>query len=260
MGTVFRLQKMRIIGFMKFFAKSMLVFLLLLQSIFAQEKAIHDEYLTILRQQPFVIIPIGGDCQFPMHLRDHGLYLASFPIDWVVTYHLPSLLALIENDFEDLVNFSLLQINSDSGTPRVLHQQYEIELPHIINTANWHNSKYGLMPNSLNKEEITAIVNKYKRRIERFKKVVCFSVPIYFVRYGIMENEALEICDLLERKFPLCNFKLLCIENHNRRNEKWKQHPRIIHEYLNPEYDLNQRLHGPRHPAFTRLFVKLGWL
>jgi hypothetical protein len=177
----------------------------------------------------------------------------------MVTHHFPSFLELIKNDFEDLINFSLLEVKFDRGTERVLHKRYEIELPHILDVTKWSNSEYGLVPNSGDENEIVSITDKHMRRIERFKKLSNFHMPVFFMRYRINEKEAVALCELLEYKFPSLDFKLVTVNDFNYTGE-WAPHPRIISEYLNPEYDLNQRKDGKQHPAFTRLFTRLGWI
>ncbi len=220
-------------------------------------KQCRDERLKVLFKQPFVVVPLGVGCQLGMHLKDHDLYLASFPIDWMVTAHFPSFLQLLQDDFQHLIDFSLLEIRTKNGSKRVFHKKYEIELPHVLNTNLWHNSASGLLPNSGDRSEITSITSKYNRRIRRYKKLGDFQVPVYFLRYRISGEEAFVLCELLEEKFPTLDFKLVAI-NFSSSEGRLPSCGRIIFEYLDPEYDLNIRRDGRRHPAFTKLFKRLG--
>lgn len=230
-----------------------------------------DPRFEVLQRSSFVIVCLGADCQSLMHLRDYDLYQASFPIDWMVTRNTKDLIKLIENDFEHLVNFNHLTIRFKDGTNRLLHDDYDIELPHILDINKWGNSEFGLRPlkssDSVNEnslEEIQAIKQKFDRRISRFHRLSQLQIPVYFFRFYVEPEDSLyednlKLFDVLLEKFPKLDFKLYVVNLFDA-GEEQIGHERLIFDTINPIDNINIRSKKQPHKEFKAFLRRAGWI
>ncbi len=56
-------------------------------------------------------------------------------------------------------------------------------------------------------------------------------IPIYFLRIKATEEEAVWLRDTLEKKYPNADFRLICLDEVERK-DTWTKHRRIFHEMI----------------------------
>lgn len=252
--------------------KSIHFWIIFLVHLTLNASVIEDKRYEVLEHEPFVVVGLGVDCQLLMHMMDHDLYLASFPVDWMVTFHTNEIIRLIDCDFKDLMDFKQLKIINLHHVDRVIHDNYDIEMPHILDIKNWQNTEYGLRPiefegdilNEASIEEIQAIKTKYERRIRRWNRLESLKKPVYFIRYYVHAEhydlrENIALYDSLKRKFPNLEFKLYVVQQYNL-DRPTIQHEDIIFEYINPKSNINIRSREEPHVDFVEFFKRVGWI
>ncbi len=129
------------------------------------------------------IVPIGCNCAISHFTRHHGLRRHAYPFDWNVT-PITSAVDLIETAFdgfleeEELIflpstprllfdeNDRGLHISEEVITP-VICRRYAMLFPHDFS--------------SLAEEDLSKVKRKYRRRIERFLRLLETKQPLLFV-------------------------------------------------------------------------------
>lgn len=220
---------------------------------FLNENNINVE-MESLKQEPFIAISLGENCDPAMHLKEHNIRSRSFPFDWNII-PFPSLYSLIENDFDGMINLSNLVI-SDS---MVFNTRYQFKLAHDFDTDDWIDGPQGLTSkNNIGIEDYKRIESYYKRRIARFYLIFQLKIPIYLFRRVINSNEAVLLYQLLKSKFPHADFTLVCIQDNPWEEEShWNNMEGIVYHRMNqreaPTFTYEQQ-----NKAWTDLFLKLG--
>lgn len=130
-----------------------------------------------------IFIPIGVDCSVTHYLRLKKMRVQAFPFDWNVT-PIGSAISLIQNGFTDFIeeqNLTFLpptkrMLFEENGidlnvvdeiiTPMIC-KKYKILFPHDFSAAG--------------KKDLSAVKQKYERRIQRLIKLLNESENILFV-------------------------------------------------------------------------------
>ena len=141
-------------------------------------------------------ISLGEDCAISYHLQLLGLRESAFPFDWAIHKDTSKLIEFIRDIFADnnsiffdKNNWKLKPIKNDThiiedantfSKFRAIHTVYKCEYPHeFTESVDW-----------------IIFVNKYMRRINRFKEIAKSDRKIIFIRgytnYDL--NNHLEIC------------------------------------------------------------------
>ena len=147
-------------------------------------------------------ISLGEDCAIAYHLALNGLREFALPFDWAIHKDTSKLIQFIRDIFADNNsiflnpnNWKLKPIKKDTHIVeeadtfsrfRAIHNIYKCEYPHEFDhNINWD-----------------SFIDKYTRRINRFKDLVLYDRKIIFIR-GYTNNELnqdLEQC--LKKYFP----------------------------------------------------------
>jgi len=218
-----------------------LLFTLLGCGIIYGNYTVKDENRRFLGKK-HLFISLGWNCRGATVLSKLGCRVASFPLDWVISYTVDSVIASIDDDFKDFVNFNYLEkvydltsfemdeipssyfpLSNAKDTPRVYNNKYKIYLPHIFgNRNNLKNSSKGLVPISNKFKGLESKLRvMFSRRAKRFNRVMNLGVPIYFIRVlgNDRKDDLLKLRGFLRKKYPQTSFKIIIL-NHS--NKKWK--------------------------------------
>jgi hypothetical protein len=220
-----------------------------------------DEDLNSLRNEKFICISLGSMCFPGVHLTDHGLHLRSYPFDWNIT-PFQALYRILQNDFVDF--FNLAYMKTSTNWEEIINTKYHFSFCHTVLSKYCYDGQNGLQ--GLNEEGILHLQNMetlFDRRVKRFRAVLNLGVPIYFFRHDrITPSQAIKLKHLIEDKYPNCIFTLVVThEWDDGNNWTFAEREGIRHIILKPEFNLSKRKpNQQRHPAFTRVFKKLGLL
>lgn len=169
--------------------------------------------------QETLFVSLGSYCAPASLARSCGHRRAAFPFDWNITLDGEKLIEILNDNFLNFLNEEYL---IPWGGATLLNTYYHIEFVH---DGSWEGTDFSLyMP---------ILQSKYKRRIERFKKLKEHRGHVFFMRsayvhsitdnhrfYKIKENieisedYALRLHETLKKKFPTLNFTLIIINNH----------------------------------------------
>jgi hypothetical protein len=141
----------------------------------------------------FQYVPLGYDCSTAQALKDLELREFALPFDWTQT-HFIQILQCITDDFRKF-HQDIKLINTPFGQ-RVI-DNYGIQYPHDyptieteddkkeINEENFYNEKK-IVDNY--KDYIDKVLEKYQRRINRFKEIFKTKKPIIILYRGCYSN------------------------------------------------------------------------
>lgn len=139
------------------------------------------------------IISLGFFCSVAMELERKGLRTASYPFDWVISDSFENILKLIDNDFENFLEYDNLYQENDKS-----HYYNSITGVHFYHDFN------AFEPLS---KQIGNVQKKYQRRIKRFYEDI--KEPTLFVRYcsnkeeeNYVSNNEEKILELLQSFNP----------------------------------------------------------
>lgn len=159
--------------------------------------------------QPYCpIISLGFNCQPAYQLRVHGLRYEAFPFDWIVC-PFDALITLLEDDFKHFLDQKYLTFVNTETDKYILNSYYDIRFMH----------DFKLNENFM--EDYKAVYDTYSRRIERFYQRANESSRALLIRKKISKGQALQLKQLLQRKFPDNNFLILAIDNSYEIKDDW---------------------------------------
>lgn len=142
------------------------------------------------------IISLGFFCSVSSELERIGLRDGSYPFDWLIS-SFDSVMELIEKGFKDFLCLNLMQQYSNNPS-RYINIKYNIHFYHDFD--KYKNCE----------EQIEAIDDKYRRRINRFYKNI--QEPTLFIRY-IKDQEE---CNYIELNYSQIS---TCLRSYNVHND-----------------------------------------
>lgn len=155
-------------------------------------------------------ISLGHYCGVASSMSKYGLRASSGIFDWI-TSSFEGVLRCFENDFNEFFHFNNLQIN-EVDSKKIFDSKYKFWFIHDVN-------------NDLN-IEYQNIIDKYSRRIEKFK--ISISEPTCFIR---------SISDLEELKFINENYEFI-VKLLKQRNTNNNIIFLLSHEFSNNNVDI----------------------
>jgi hypothetical protein len=187
-------------------------------------------------QRHFECISLGEVCSTGAALQAFDLRNAAYPFDWVIS-PFSAIYSLISNDFKDYLNPEFFRIREDN---RGVINKYGVVFVHDFPTINYIGNniatedivnEYTLSPDWLS--ALPLIQEKYERRINRFIQKCSSDDTIYLFRHvGITRDQAIELRDLIELKYPNLDFVLVVVGNNPAYSEQWGDE-KIRNYYLN---------------------------
>jgi hypothetical protein len=160
-----------------------------------------------------LFVSLGSFCHPSHDLREYSLRRAAFPFDWIISFNGEALITILDEDFSRFLN----ENDFDTYNYALLNTHYELEFLHDGNfTAGVFSG------------DLENLKSKYKRRINRFRKLRTFKGKVYFIRQNnphsltdphrfffnaanveITEEYAFRLYAALKRYFPTLDFSLI---------------------------------------------------
>ncbi|GEM_PF-3846054 len=159
-----------------------------------------------------ICISLGGNCAPAQQFKMKKLSEAFFPFDWCIT-EFESIYKALETDFKDYIkleNLRTLELIKLSDNRVFRDTHYKIIYPHDFSPDNEPLHDYEF------------VRNKYYRRIDRFYQTLALGEKVYFFRTGITKKEAIQLNNLITKKFPTLNYALVVISDTQDFKKKWK--------------------------------------
>ena len=116
------------------------------------------------------VCSVGSDCGCAWHLMKNELRLASYPLDWIGTEHIgiDGVADLVSSDFAGFLK--LENLRKEPNPPRGPHDDHEHDwyLDQVFSMVFAHDFPVDVPP----EESYPAVLEKYRRRIERFYRSI----------------------------------------------------------------------------------------
>lgn len=228
-----------------------LLYFLIFNFSFISIKA--EEHYSPIDQKP-IPISLGTHCVAAYMLNHHHIRTVSFPFDWLST-PFSALYAVIEDDFSTFFLKDYLYIPPEKPS-QVIDGKTGIIYTHDFPTKDIVNPDkrdgddgYGVVGTIVDNflDFYESVNEKYQRRINRLRDVLNSTNQVVFFRYDCNRQEAVILRDLIQRKYPSLNFKLVII-NYSY-SDSWNEP--LIQNYFMPAeraWDIN----GSEWPAIFR--------
>lgn len=163
--------------------------------------------------QATIVISLGEHCSAAAAARTYGIRQAAYPFDWVIS-RFDSLCRVLEDDFAHFFEEKSLRLRHDKhGVIDYYGFEFVHDLPTI--TVQTYNGEDPIEENILRsdwREFVPAVREKYRRRIDRFRKAATGSEKVYFIRhYGIHKNAATRLRDIIRKRYPRLDFTILVV-------------------------------------------------
>jgi hypothetical protein len=218
----------------------------------------HDDVISETTPHDFVIVSLGTHCGVAWWIRIFNIRSFALPFDWCITPY-NALYSIIADDFqhyfkeENLVTSQNMYWSNylkdfyqriyhsevDGSIGAVLDKHYQMLFTHDF--PNHH-------PHTIANQYQTHY-EKYKRRINRFFKIMHSEQHVYLIRlHDITKEETLALHSLLKSKFPTTSFTLIALgSNAEEFIEDWNIHG-IKNRYISD--------HTSNTPALAEAFWK----
>lgn len=159
-----------------------------------------------------IIISIGQHCEVASQIYLRTLGTAFFPFDWINSMDFESICEFISNDFKtflDIKNLELKTEKSSSNHLLIFDKKYNILFPHDFPMNQTISQSY------------ETVINKYKRRIERFFKALKSDKHVYFVRKHLTKEQSVKFVKIIKKKYPKLKFTLVAVNNTEEFKKDW---------------------------------------
>ena len=169
-------------------------------------------------------ISLGSNCVPAFCLTDCKLRTAAYPFDWIIS-SFDGLYATLESDF--CYFFKDLELLPDSTGVTDYYGHQFIHDWRIQTHSSVDLTEVDWVPNNLIlgdwQEAVPMIMQKYQRRIDRFRRVLNGENNVVFIRYGdITKSKAINLRNLIEKNYPNLNFVLLAVKLDEKFEKPWK--------------------------------------
>jgi hypothetical protein len=182
-----------------------------------------------------IYIPIGISCKNAIDLKEQNLRKASYPFDWIVTTP-KSLVYWIKNDFKGFFNIDGTNNNLVFYRRDLEREAININHEKLASNqiSNWvirdFKSNFLSVHDLIKLEDFPKVQETYKRRIDRFNKVLSSNEPVTFKwtnhiynvlwKHEIIEGNERKVYyskqdllssgfeDLIKKKYPNLEFKI----------------------------------------------------
>lgn len=179
-----------------------------------KDPLIHEHTLP----KPFEIFPndkevlfvsLGSSCSSASMIRDSGCRVGGYmPFDWICSKNSDKLIEILHDDFLHFFNDDYIFI-CDKYSPHIVNSYYYFDFPNSFEDSE---EKFR---------------SKYRRRIERFRKLKDYQGQVIFVRcasgyegslyyefeeaHEITDTAAFKLYDTLKTRFPKLDFLLVIL-------------------------------------------------
>jgi hypothetical protein len=155
-------------------------------------------------------IPLGNSCSIAYNLRLHKLRSCAFPFDWVRIINFNNVTTLLDNNFNNFLDYKNLKFKSFSDKFIV-----NGEFGSYIYT-NKYCSFYHEFDKEIDKCDMKLFIDKYQRRINRLFTFLHSDKELIFIREEIGKlklNKINKFINCIFKINPTIKFKLIIITN-----------------------------------------------
>lgn len=157
--------------------------------------------------QDVCIVSLGGNCRNSTWLKELNIRFQAFPFDWVESEEIEGIINLLNNDFHDYLSFKNLIPYDHSHYNRIRDNQYKINLVHEFSfqgnsNFTFANEKDLKRGKACLQNEYQVVLEKYKRRIDRFRNLTVNYKTIIFMRTLFVDKpSAMRLYEALVKLF-----------------------------------------------------------
>ena len=161
------------------------------------------------------VCSVGGDCGCAWHLVNNRLRVASYPLDWIMSWYrgVTGVAELVARDFDGFLG--LENLRKEPNPPRGPNDDQEHDYYHdpVVGVDFVHDFPIGAPPD----EAYPAVREKYRRRIERFYRSVRKSRRTLLVYWTWRDQpepgDILKAAGIFRAKFPETRIDLLVMRH-----------------------------------------------
>jgi hypothetical protein len=185
------------------------------------------------------IISLGHGCQPAIHLKRNGLKQASLPLD-SISNRQSALISLFETHFDKFMDKNYLEAREHRAP------YHEKIVNTFYNLTFFHDFSVGGLST-----ELSAVNEKYTRRIKRLYSILASEGPVLFIRTQLDEQNAQQLTQILTTQFPNLRYTLLVINRETEELTEWNipNTIKINTSYAEDTYAMN--------PAFDPLWQSI---
>ena len=174
-------------------------------------------------------IGLGEVCTVAAALQRFELRNAAYPFDWIIS-HYPSLISVLENDFQDFLDPEYLSVRDDN---KGIINKYGLVFVHDFPTNHYvgdvETQDNPIAESVLHPDWIRflpEVQRKYERRIQRLRDIVNSDKKVYFIRHGGIRSaqEACVLRDILKKLYPTLDFTLVIVGYDSSFAQPWGEH------------------------------------
>lgn len=157
-----------------------------------------------------IYLSLGTTCSIAFNLRLLNIRLKAYPFDWIRIQNLNNLTKIINNSFNDFLNYDTFQFVNESD---------KFEVNGKMNSYIYKNNYckfYHEFDKELDRVMFNKFKEKYKRRVNRFMEVLKSNNQITFIREEIgkvKESKIINFINTIKLINPNIDFKLVIITN-----------------------------------------------
>lgn len=183
--------------------------------------------LTPLKLSAQKLISLGIDCQAASRLKQYGLRIVAYPLDWVKTADFDGVCRLIDEQFVYYLAPRFLEHRA-VGSHHVFNTRYGIKFIHDFPTDRQDTV-------AIEKENaghvtmqflnfVDQVAKKYAPRIRRFMDAIHGTEEVIFFRTRINKQEAQKFVKLMAKKNPQLHYTLVVVHDDKALNHDWNMH------------------------------------
>ena len=178
-------------------------------------KTVPNELKRMLSAKYDFVCSVGCDCGCAWHLVNNRLRIASYPLDWIMSWRLgiTGIARLVSSDFSGFLE--LENLRKEPNPPRGSNDDHEHDwyIDPVVGVDFVHDFPIGVPP----EESYPAVLEKYRRRIDRFYQSIRESSRTLLVHWtwrNSPEPDAiLKAAEIFRTKFPARRIDLLVMRH-----------------------------------------------
>jgi len=206
-----------------------------------------------------IVISLGHQCDTALQLRNsvvkhYGLRARAYPFDWIIS-PFNALFRCLEENFNNFLNPRYLELYSHMpNATGIKDNYYGFRFVHDFSTDYYSapEDPFRAMVVTELAPHIGPIREKYKRRVERFRRTLAGKDSIVFIRTVITKEQALRLQKLIATKYPSLDFMIVAIDITPEMKTDWNI-PGIKNYYVPDRWEIGS-------DDWTRIFNDIGLL
>ena len=185
--------------------------------------------LIIIQINAITVISLGQACTVAGAMREYGIRITAYPFDWIVS-PFQGLYQALSDNFEHFLQEDSLTIRSYDRYGVVDYCGFEFVHDFPVMQPNDEFAELigeGHVTGGVLRDDwrsfLPQVKTKYKRRIDRLHDTFSTAQEkIYLIRYGgISREQAIQLRDLLYKRYPQLDFELIVLAHSSDMKNKW---------------------------------------